>query len=114
NFRLNVDGVAGKTINNINILSRDSIFVFVEVTADIQELSQNQLSFLYTDQVNFDSGANQQKVELVTLIQDANFLFPERFQDGSTETLSLGLDAEGEEIQIDGFILDQEHLTFTN
>jgi len=114
NFRLNVDGVAGKTINNINILSRDSIFVFVEVTVDIQELSQNQLSFLYTDQVNFDSGANQQKVELVTLIQDANFLFPERFQDGSTETLSLGLDAEGEEIQIDGFILDQEHLTFTN
>lgn len=114
NFRLNVDGVAGKTINNINILSRDSIFVFVEVTVDIQELSQNQLSFLYTDQINFDSGANQQQVQLVTLVKDAKFLFPERFPDGSTETLSLGLDAEGEEIQIDGFVLDQGHLTFTN
>lgn len=114
NFRLNVDGVAGKSVSNINILAKDSVFVFVEVTANIEELAQNQLSFLYTDQINFDSGANLQKVELVTLVQDAHFLFPERFEDGSTETLSLGLDAEGEEIQIDGFILDQEHLTFTN
>lgn len=114
NFRLNVDGVAGKTINDINILAKDSIFVFVEVTADIQELSQNQLSFLYTDQINFDSGSNRQQVELVTLVQDAHFLFPERFEDGSTETLSLGLDEEGQEIQIDGFILDDEHLTFTS
>jgi hypothetical protein len=114
NFRLNVDGVAGKTVNDINILAKDSIFVFVEVTADIQELSQNQLSFLYTDQINFDSGQNMQQIELVTLVQDAHFLFPERFEDGSTETLSLGLDAEGEEIQIEGFILDQDNLTFTN
>ena len=114
NFRLNVDGIAGKSISDVNILANDSIFVFVEVTADIEELSQNDLSFLYTDQINFDAGANLQKVELVTLIQDANFLFPERFEDGSTETLSLGLNEEGEEIQIDGFILDPEHLTFTN
>lgn len=114
NFRLNVDGVAGKTINDINILANDSIFVFVEVTADIQELSQDQLSFLYTDQINFDTGANRQQVELVSLVQDAHFLFPERFEDGSTETLSLGVDEEGQEIQIDGFILDDEHLTFTS
>lgn len=114
NFRLNVDGVAGKSISNANILAKDSIFVFVEVTADVEELTQNQPSFLYTDQINFDSGINLQQVELVSLVKDAHFLFPERFEDGSTETLSLGLDAEGEEIQIDGFILDQEHLRFTN
>lgn len=114
NFRLNVDGVAGKIIKDINILARDSIFVFVEVTADIQQLSQNQLSFLYTDQINFDSGMNMQQVELVTLVQDAHFLYPERFEDGSTETLSLGLDDEGQQVQINGFILDQQHLTFTN
>jgi hypothetical protein len=30
-----------------------------------------------------------QKVELVTLIQDA-FLYPKRFEDGTTETLPLG------------------------
>lgn len=114
NFRLNVDGVAGKSISDINILAKDSVFVFVEVTADIMELAENQLTFLYNDQINFDTGTNLQQVELVTLVQDANFLFPERFADGSTETLSLGLDADGEEIQIDGFLLDQEHLIFTN
>jgi len=75
NFRLNVDGVAGKSISNINVLAKDSIFVFVEVTADIQDLSQNEVSFLYSDQINFDSGVNLQQVELVTLVQDAIFLF---------------------------------------
>jgi hypothetical protein len=114
NFRLNVDGVAGKRVSDINILARDSIFVFVEVTADIQSQTQDDSSFLYTDQINFDSGVNQQQVELVTLVQDAHFLFPERFEDGSTETLSLGLDEDGRQIRINGFILDQDNLQFTN
>lgn len=113
NFRLNVDGVAGKSVSDINILAQDSIFVFVEVTADIDNLSQNDLSFLYTDQINFDSGVNLQQVELVSLVQDAHFLYPQRFEDGSTETLSLGIDDEGNSIAIDGFLLDDEHLTFT-
>jgi hypothetical protein len=44
----------------------------------------------YTDQIEFDGGTNLQKVELVTLIQDAVFLYPKRFEDGTTETLPLG------------------------
>jgi hypothetical protein len=44
----------------------------------------------YTDQIEFDAGTNLQKVELVTLIQDAVFLYPKRFADGTTETLPLG------------------------
>ncbi len=114
NFRLNVDGVAGQQISDINVLARDSIFVFVEVTANIETLTQGETSFLYTDQINFDSGSNQQQIELVTLVQDAHFLFPERFEDGSTETLSLGLDEEGGQVQINGFILDETQLRFTN
>jgi len=113
-FRLNVDGVAGKVITDTNILAKDSVFVFVEVTADIQKLTQNQSSLLYTDQINFDTADNLQQVELVTLVKDAHFLFPERFEDGSKEILSLGLDEDGNEIQIEGFILDDEHLNFTN
>ena len=113
-FRLNVDGVAGKVITDTNILAKDSVFVFVEVTADIQKLTQNQSSLLYTDQINFDTADNLQQVELVTLVKDAHFLFPERFEDGSKETLGLGLDEEGNQIQIEGFILDDKHLNFTN
>ena len=31
NYRLNVDGIPGKDFENIDILSKDSIFIFIEV-----------------------------------------------------------------------------------
>lgn len=114
NYRLNVDGLPGKSFEDIRVLARDSIFVFIETTADIEELPGNDPNFLYTDQIVFDSGANEQKVELVTLIQDAIFLFPDRFEDGTTETLNLGMDSEGEDVLIEGYFLDDDELTFTN
>ncbi|MBS3739499.1 MAG: hypothetical protein KGY51_10995, partial [Psychroflexus sp.] len=113
-YRLNVDGVPGKTLQNVEILANDSIFVFVEVTADIEEVIAQDTQFLLTDEVEFDSGDQLQKVDLVTLIQDAVFLFPERFEDGTTETISLGMNEEGDEVLIDGFILDDSELVFTN
>lgn len=113
NYRLNVNGRAGKTFNNVEILAKDSIFVFIETTIDINSFPGN-LQFLYTDALEFDSGNNLQKVELVTLVQDAVFLYPQRFEDGTIETLLLGVDEEGEEIRIEGFFLDDDYLTFTN
>ena len=114
NYRLNVDGIPGKTFENIELLAKDSLFVFVEITADIDQLSNQALQFTYEDVIEFDSGTNQQEVRLITLIQDAVFLFPQRFDNGMTETLSLGLNEEGEEILIEGFFLDDEYLNFTN
>lgn len=114
NYRLNVDGIPGKSFENINILANDSIFVFVETTADITNFPGSDNTFLYTDQIQFDAGANQQNVELVTLIQDAVFLFPELDANGMVGTLNLGMDADGNDILIEGFILDDSELTFTN
>jgi len=114
NYRLNVDGIPGKSFQDIQVLSKDSIFIFIETTADINTLPGNETDFLYTDQLQFDAGGNQQNVELVTLIQDAVFLFPERFGDGTAETLNLGTDGEGNDILIEGFFLDDNELTFTN
>jgi len=113
-YRLNVDGFSGKILQDVEILANDSIFVFVEITADINDLSALNTQFLYTDKIQFDSGSQEQMVELVTLIQDAKFLFPERFEDGTTETISLGMNGEGDEVLIDGFILDESELVFTN
>jgi hypothetical protein len=113
-YRLNVDGLPGKVFEDVEILANDSIFVFIEVTADINDLSAQNTQFLYTDKLQFDSGNQLQNVELVTLIQDAVFLFPERFEDGTTETISLGMNEEGDEVLIDGFILDDSELVFTN
>lgn len=111
-YRLNVDGLPGKNFNDIQILAKDSIFIFIETTFDINTTNQNQ--FLYTDQILFDTGANEQKVELVTLVKDAVFLFPERFADGTTETLNLGVDQDGNDILVKGFFLEDDELTFTN
>ena len=114
-YRLNVDGVPGKVFENVEILAKDSMFVFIETTANIQELSTNAVEFLYTDFIQFDTGVNEQRVDLVTLIKDAVFLFPERdAMTGDVETLLLGTDEDGEEIRVEGFFLDDSELNFTN
>lgn len=106
NYRLNVDGIPGKEFNDIDILAKDSIFVFVETTIDITNIPNP----LYTDRILFDNGNNQQDVDLVTLVQDANFIFPGR--DAITmEIDSLVLDEE--KFAKGRFLLDNE-LVFTN
>ena len=101
-YRMTIDGMQGnqgKAFDNVTLLSKDSLYVFIETTASIAEA--NPSDFLYTDQILFDSGANLQKVELVTLIQDAVFLYPKRYEDGTTETLPVG------DEEIYGFFLDE-------
>ncbi|MDY8138223.1 hypothetical protein [Aquimarina sp. 2201CG5-10] len=114
NYRLNVDGIPGKSFENIQVLAKDSIFVFVETTTDITQQT-GDIEFLYTDRVLFDTGGNQQDVDLVTLVKDAVFLFPSRdAMTGEIETLLLGLDENNEEIRIEGFFLEDDQLTLTN
>ncbi|RTY87670.1 hypothetical protein [Flavobacterium sp. RSP15] len=101
-YRMTVDGMQGtngKIFNNVTLLAKDSLYIFIETTANIADA--NPSDFLYTDQIQFDSGENLQNVELVTLIQDAIFLYPSRFADGTTETLPIG------DQKIDGFYLDE-------
>ena len=99
-YRLNVDGIygsdsnAGKYFENIELLANDSLYIFIETTVDIGNLSDQGTQFLYTDYIQFNSGENFQKVELVTLIKDAIFIYPQRYLDAQTneyivETLSL-------------------------
>jgi hypothetical protein len=75
-YRLMVDGIPGKEFSNIEMLAKDSMFVFIEVTSDVA--SANPTDFLYTDFIEFGLGTSLQKVELVTLIQDAYFIYPSR------------------------------------
>ena len=111
-YRLNVDGMPGKVFENVQILAKDSIFIFIETTFDINSVPGVDNEFLYTDQILFENGAQQQKVELVTLIRDAVFLYPQLYPDGTKETLILG--SGDNTVEIPGFILPDERLTFTN
>lgn len=115
NYRLSVDGIAGKTFDNIELLAKDSLFIFIETTVDIQNEAAIENQFLYTDAIEFDAGSNLQRVELVTLIQDAIFIFPDR--DNTTkvvETLTLDIDGELVETELQGRELLPDELNLTN
>src|SRR5690554_1465681 len=72
-FRLMVDGISGKSFENVELLAKDSLFIFVETTVDIKEQT-NDKEFIYTDEVVFQSLEQQQHVSLVTLVREAVFL----------------------------------------
>jgi hypothetical protein len=106
-YRLNVDGVPGKSFQNVDILAKDSIFIFVETTIDITSVPNP----LYTDKILFDIGSNQQDVDLVTLVQDATFIYPGR--DPITMEVDV-LTLNGQATTIQGRFLEDSELTFTN
>ncbi len=115
NYRLNVDGIAGKVFNNVEILAKDSLYIFIETTFDTNVTPLTQIQFLDTDAIEFDSGPNLQKVELVTLVQDAIFIYPNR--DNATkiiETLTLNVGGELIETELQGRELLSDELTLTN
>ncbi|GLB49220.1 hypothetical protein [Neptunitalea lumnitzerae] len=111
-FRLNVDGMPGKQFYDVELLAKDSMYIFIETTVDITDLTTSETQFLYSDAIEFDTDVNQQKVELITLVQDAVFLYPERADNGSTEYITLGSGENATEIY--GFGLDDNELNFTN
>jgi hypothetical protein len=106
NYRLNVDGIPGKEFNDIDILARDSIFVFIETTVNVS----NQPNPLYTDKILFDNGSNQQHIDLVTLVENATFIYPAK------DAISMKIDSlslNGQPTTIKGRFLEDTELTFT-
>ena len=107
NYRLNVDGIPGKIFNDIEILAKDSIYIFVETTVDYSQV----VNPLYTDEILFDNGSNMQDVHLITLVQDAVFIKPN--QNPITREIDV-LTLDGSETTIQGRFLEDTELTFTN
>lgn len=113
-YRLSVDGMLGdagaenKIFSNVELLAKDSLFIFIEVTADVA--SANPTDFLYTDKIDFYSAnGTTQNVDLVTLVQDAYFIYPNRIQNPDNsytyDSLNLGVDENNEPIRIRGRFL---------
>lgn len=112
-YRLMVDGMAGQVFENVEILAKDSMYIFVSVTAEVADA--NPSDFLYTDKILFgdETNPNHQKVELVTLIQDAYFIYPGRVQNPDEtytyDELNLGVDGDGNPVSIRGRFLEETH-----
>jgi len=74
-FRLNVDGISGSMVENIEIGPNDSAFVFVEVTIDPSQLC----TALEVGVIEFSVNGNQQYVTLFAFGLDAIFYTPNVF-----------------------------------
>lgn len=73
-YRLNVDGVPGKNFQNTALRAKDSLYVFVEATIDVDKINDPT----YKDSILFDSGNHLQDVKLITQVKDAHFLYPSK------------------------------------
>lgn len=112
NYRLNVDGMSGKSFSNIPLFAKDSLYIFIEITPITEDSDDNE--FLDTDAILFDTGMYEQSVALVTLIKDAVFLYPALLPNGNSQTIVLESDTNGVAIRSEGFELTEEQLHFTN
>ncbi len=75
-YRINVDGQPGNSHKAVEILAKDSIHIFIEVT--LTQLGSFP-GFLYTDSIIFNNKGTEQNVKLVTLARDAYFHYPTNF-----------------------------------
>ncbi len=70
-FRLNIDGESVNSVKNIEIASKDSLYIFVEVTVD--PTLQNA-PILISDSIVFEINGNIQDVNLEAWGQDVHFI----------------------------------------
>ncbi len=109
-YRLNVDGDTGKYFDNVLVHARDSIFVFVELTADISHLTDP----VYEEKVIIEDATKSDRVLLTAFVKDAFFYYPQRFPDGQKDSLTIYTDPQtGVSSKIAGFFLNGD-TTFTD
>jgi hypothetical protein len=72
-FRINVDGVKGPEVKNIEILPKDSIYVFAEVTVN-PDLPLSVSPFVIEETLIIRQGSQSKKVLLTAWGQNANYI----------------------------------------
>jgi len=69
-FKINVDGIVGPEVQNIEIDPNDSIYVFVQVNVN---QNANNLPFVLRDSININYNGNNELVQLEAWGQNAHF-----------------------------------------
>ena len=54
--------LSGNEFTDVELLAKDSMYVFIETTIDIDNFPNPENSYLYEDKILFDSGNNTQNV----------------------------------------------------
>lgn len=77
-YDMNVDGHSGFEFSDIELLAEDSIYIFIKVTIDPNNLNN---PVVVTDSIIFETNGNAQDVDLVACGQDAHFILPDYHND---------------------------------
>jgi hypothetical protein len=104
-FKLNVDGISGKSIPDVEIAGGDSLFVFVQVTVDPLGASN---PMLIRDSVVFETNGNVQDVKLIAIGQDVYMHKPDHFPTNGFPPYSI-IDCAG---GVGTWMNDKPHLIF--
>ena len=78
-YRINVDGESGYKFNDIELSGGDSIYIFVRVTIDPQNINN---PYVVEDNIHFLTNGNEQSIKLVSWGQDANYILADTYIDG--------------------------------
>ena len=78
-YRLNVDGTPGIVFSNVEIEGKDSLWIFVEVTVNPNNVNN---PMIISDSIVFELNGNTQDIDLVAWGQDAHFITPDKFFQG--------------------------------
>ncbi len=70
-YRLNIDGFPGKSLNDIDLRAKDSLYIFVEVTIDP---NNSDLPLVVQDSIVFSFNNKQQDIDLIAWGQDVNLI----------------------------------------
>ena len=113
NFRINVNGASGLSFTNVPLRAKDSLFVFIESSyrTDSDNTAED---FLIIDELRFGTTINFQKVNLVSLVQNANFYYPPRDNLGKPQQIEIGTLEDGTTLTAQGFNLDDSQLNWNN
>lgn len=118
-YQLNIDGLpnddssitttSGKVFENVEILAKDSIFVFVEATID-PTTDEIDLENNYLDELQFQTSNGLREVQLFTKVIDADFSFNEN---PDRQFITEQRDEKGDFIVLKGYNLKDSELDIT-
>lgn len=83
-FRLNVDGEPGYRFDEVEILPKDSIFLFVEVHPDPNNNSPDFNPLIIRDSILFNTNGKESKTMLIGWGQDAHYIFRDSIDTDTT------------------------------
>lgn len=93
NFTINIDGRPGNIRSDVELLPKDSLFIFIKATIDP---NNKNTPLIVTDSILFTTNTSEQQVKLTAFGQDAHYIIANKYISGLPPFRIVA--AEGEKV----------------